>query len=165
MDTATHEKIKQDFLMPFIDGVKATFKTMASTEAHLQTLNYAKEDDHFFGDVSGVMGISGKNGEGFVGITFPEALAEHLVCKLLNISKDELEEGDIFDGVGEMVNMITGNAKNALLGTTYHFNLSLPNVIAGKDHEVGFRKDTPCWCATIQVNEHVMYLLVGFASK
>ncbi len=165
IDTTTQDKIQQEFIAPIIDGVKTTFSTMAATEIEVESIGFAKEGDHFLGDVSGVMGISGKNGEGFVGITFPDSLAKYLVCKILAMEADELEEVDIFDGVGEMVNMITGSAKNSLLGTPYHFNLALPNVITGSGHEVGFRKDTPCWYATIKVCDHTMYMLVAYQMK
>lgn len=165
IDAATRDKIQQEFLKPFIDGVSTTLDTMANTTVKVESVKFAEEDDHFFGDVSGVMGLSGEHGEGFVGITFVETLAKTIVARILGIDETELEDADIFDGVGEIVNMIAGSAKNSLLGSTYHFNLALPNVITGKRHEVGFRKDTPCWAATLTSEGCTVYLLVAYAQK
>ena len=165
IDTATKDKIQQEFLNRFVEGVKTTLDTMANTPIEIQTVRFVEENDHFYGDVSGIMGISGKNGEGFVGITFGEQLAKTIVARILGMQENELEEADIFDGVGEMINMIAGSAKNSLLGTRYHFNLALPNVINGQKHEVGFRKDTPCWAATLTAEEQTMYLLVAYVQK
>jgi chemotaxis protein CheX len=165
IDAATKDKIQQEFLKPFVNGVSTTLETMANTSIGIESLKFVGDEDHFFGDVSGVMGLSGENGEGFVGITFDESLAKTLVARILGMEETELEEADIFDGVGEMVNMIAGSAKNSLLGTPWHFNLALPNVITGKKHEVGFRKDTPCWVTTMSSEGHTVYLLVAYQRK
>ena len=165
IDAGTKDKIQQEFLTRFIDGVTTTLDTMANTAIEVASVKFAEENDHFFGDVSGIMGISGEHGEGFVGITCGESLAKTLVARILGMEEDELEEPDIFDGVGELINMIAGSAKNSLLGTLYHFNLALPNVITGHKHEVGFRKDTPCWAATLTAEGQTIYLLVAYIQK
>mgnify|MGYP000438136108 CR=1 FL=1 len=41
------------------------------------------------------------------------------------------------DGVGEIINMISGSAKRYLTDTQFYFQLSLPTVIVGWQHEIG----------------------------
>jgi len=45
---------------------------------------------------------------------------------------------EIADGVGEMVNMIAGNAKAAL--QQFEISLSFPHTVRGKGHEMAFHR-------------------------
>lgn len=44
--------------------------------------------------------------------------------------------GDVCDAVGEMINMISGQAKAALAAQNYRFSVSLPQIVTGRDHQV-----------------------------
>lgn len=89
------------------------------------------------GDVSAIIGITGKKGEGMFSISFPKDVATLIISKLLSIELDQLSLPDMLDGVGEMVNMISGNTKTALAtSTNEHYQLSLPTVISGANHHI-----------------------------
>ena len=49
----------------------------------------------------------------------------------------------VCDGVGEIINMIAGQAKAMLVKTKYHFTISIPSVISGHGHEISHKKGTP----------------------
>jgi len=161
-DTATVEKLKREWLKPFVEGVMTTLTTMASLESSVKGIVQVQEDT-FSGDVSAVMGITGKEGEGFVGISFGTDLANVVVSKILGLEASELEPSDINDGVGELINMIAGSAKNTLLGTPYEFQIALPNVITGSGHQVGFPKDANCWTTTFECAGQEFYVHVAYA--
>ena len=164
LEGAVSEKLKKEFLKPFVEGVITTLSTMAGLSPQIKEVKIV-QTDKFSGDVSAVMGVGGDNGEGFVGVSFAADLATMVVSKILNMDAADLEDGDINDGVGELINMIAGSAKNALLGTPYKFQAGLPNVITGKGHEVGYPKNAECWTATMEIEGQEFYLHVAYAPR
>ncbi len=164
IDQAMAEKLKKDYLRPFVEGTITTLKTMAGMTPAIKVIHIV-QSDKFSGDVSAVMGVTSEEGEGFVGISFVVPLASTVVGKILGINPNDLEPGDINDGVGELINMIAGTAKNALLGTSYQFKAALPNVITGSGHEVGYPRNAECWTATFELENQDFNLHVAFAPR
>ncbi len=164
MDASAAQKLKQEFLQPFIQGAITTLSTMAGLTPALQCIEHPG-GDKFSGDVSAVMGLTGEHTEAFVGVSFSEELATVIVCAVLGMGPNDLEDGDIQDGVGELINMIAGSAKNALLGTTLGFMVALPSVITGKGHEVGYPKNAICWKATLVAGTDEFDLHVAYINK
>lgn len=162
VDSALAEKLKKDFLKPFVEGTITTLHTMASLTPTIKSIRIV-QSDKFSGDLSAVMGVTAEQGEGFVGISFVMPLAATVVARILNMEASQLEDPDIQDGVGELINMIAGSAKNALLGTPYKFKAALPNVITGKGHEVGFPRNAECWTATFEAEGQEFHLHVAYA--
>ena len=52
-----------------------------------------------------------------------------------------LNEDEMVDGIGEIVNIIAGNAKQHL--TNFNLSISLPNVIIGKKHTLAGQSGSP----------------------
>lgn len=162
VETELAEKLKRDYLKPFVEGTIVTLHTMASVTPTIKGIRIV-QSDNFSGDVSAVMGVTAEQGEGFVGISFVMPLAATVVARILGLEANQLEDSDIKDGVGELINMIAGSAKNALLGTPYKFKAALPNVITGKGHEVGFPRNAACWTATFEAEGQDFDLHVAYA--
>ena len=88
----------------------------------------------FFGDLSGTCSIS-----------FPRDLAVTLVSKMLRDDAIDDLNGDVIDGVRELVSLTAGGAKaelNSVLGT--NAAMSLPVIVAGVNHNLSHRPDIPC---------------------
>jgi chemotaxis protein CheX len=96
-----------------------------------------------FGDISGVMGLTGE-ASGAVVLSFPEDVAVKVVGRMINRELNAGIDHIVRDGVGEFVNVIAGNAKAALANTQYHFNITLPSVVTGAGHVITHRLGTPC---------------------
>ena len=133
--------VNVEFINPFVDGCKNVFQTMCRMPIERRRL-YLQEDHRMFGDVSGVMGLSGA-AQGSVVVSLPKALACRAVAAMLGESPKTEVDQDVCDGVGEIINMISGHAKAALVKTRYHFTISLPSVIVGRDHEIAHRRGVP----------------------
>ena len=86
-------------------------------------------------DVSAVIGFSGDIA-GTCALRMCFATARDAIAKLAGEPVGEW--AGIADGVGELVNMIAGNAK-ALLDP-FKMSLSFPEVIRGAQHEIGFHR-------------------------
>ncbi|MFC1734484.1 chemotaxis protein CheX [Candidatus Hydrogenedentota bacterium] len=104
---------------------------------------FLKRDHRMFGDMSGVMGLSGDS-VGSVIISLRMTLAARIVSTMLGVDTNALEAGDITDGIGEFINVISGQAKTRLAETEYRFKISLPSVVSGHGHEIAHQKHVPC---------------------
>jgi len=90
-------------------------------------------------DISGVIGLSGE-AQGSISLSFSQETASMFVRKMLG-GVATISEEDLIDGVGEIVNIIAGNAKVHL--TKFNLSISLPNVIIGHNHTLAGQNGLP----------------------
>lgn len=158
-------RINMEVVNPFLEATVEVIKTMTGTEAIRNDL-FLKKNYSLFGDISGVMGISGDT-EGVVVLTFPEKLGYYLVAKMVGCPEADLVLEDLKDGVGEFVNMISGLAKTALSKTDYRFSYSVPTVIVGHGHQITHTKNVPVVVLVFDIMEQsfAVQLCVSSTSK
>ncbi|MGL6195004.1 MAG: chemotaxis protein CheX [Thermoguttaceae bacterium] len=122
-----------EIINPFISAVDKTFETMVNVKVH--RLNpFLKENPRTLYPISGIIGLSGKIA-GTVILTMSESFALKSASEMLMTEMNSVD-GDVLDAVGELTNMIAGNAKAHL--EAFQLSLSLPNVIYGQGTEVRF---------------------------
>ncbi len=126
------------YVNPFITSTLETFKTMLDVEVK-PGVPHAKTEPLPTHDVSGIIGLSG-GAQGSIAISFPKRLALQLVSKMLGMEV-KVMGSDVTDGIGEIANIIAGNAKQHLNGLD--LSISLPNVVVGKDHVLATQKSIP----------------------
>ena len=88
-----------------------------------------------FGDVTGLMGMAGKQTKGTLAITFTEPVILEIAKRMLGEEETKIND-TVTDLVGEITNMVTGGAKKILSEKGYRFDMAIPSVIAGKDHVI-----------------------------
>ena len=76
--------LRADYLNPFVEATVDTLKQMARMECTRTGLSL-RTDAATRGFISGTMGLSG-TAEGFISVTFNDALARRIVCQMLQIS-------------------------------------------------------------------------------
>ena len=127
---------------PFIQETINTFDVMLGVKPESKELVTKESTDGTY-DISAIIGISG-SGTGGVVVSFPAEVACKVVSKMLGEEVPEINQ-DVCDGLGELVNIITGNAKRGLVKHGFQdLSLSLPNVVIGKHRTVWRSKDMPC---------------------
>ncbi len=126
---------EMEYLTPFISSTKDVFSTMASMDVDFKQV-YFQNEHRLLGDISGVIGLSGE-AEGTVVVTFYWELAQRAISSIMGVAPHEIGPELLNDGVGEIINMISGSAKRYLTDTPFYFQLSLPTVILGWQHEIG----------------------------
>jgi len=119
----------------FAEATKSVLMMMAGTEVEMDGMMDGRQK--VYGDISGVIGLTGSM-SGSIALTLPVELAKRLVANMLAMDASELQEEDVQDGVGEIINMIAGDAKGRCNDS---FKISLPSVITGKRHTVSTSKE------------------------
>lgn len=118
---------------PFIEATVNVLGTMASTKAEAGK-PYLKEDRIAKGDVSGIIGLTGE-AKGTISVSFSEKSILAIVSNMFGEEMKELNE-EIKDAVGEITNMISGQARQKLEEQGKSFKAAIPMVIMGKNHTI-----------------------------
>ena len=126
------------FINPFVTAISHVFKTMLSTEVKVGK-PLLKQADLKSADVSGVIGLSGDL-QGCVVLSFPREVACKAASAFAGVELG-LEDADFADAIGELANMVAGNAKKGFPGVKV--SISLPSVITGEGHTVSQSKAFP----------------------
>ena len=118
---------------PFINATLNVLETMAFVKSEAEK-PYLKKNNRARGDVSGVVGFTGET-NGTLFITFDEPCIVKVVSNMFGEEINEIND-DIKDAVGELTNMISGQARKELEEIGKVFQGSIPSVVSGKNHEL-----------------------------
>ncbi len=146
---------------PYISAVLDLMTTMAGLHVVRKDL-FLKKNYRIFGDISGIMNFSGKI-EGSVTVSFPEELAKLIVSNIMGSSPSDISSDDLRDGVGELINIISGNAKASLAETEFSHEIALPAVIQGMGHQVRHPDGAPCIVVLFEAEGRPFAVLVSMA--
>lgn len=141
---------------PFIDATVNMFRDMLGLESEYRTPYIMDKNETHDWDISGIIGIGGDS-KGVIVISFEAGLAKKITAMLTG--SDEASEDDIVDAVGELVNIVAGNAKKGL--EQFHLNISLPSIVRGVDHEISWPSNTPIVSIPFSLPQGRFQLSVG----
>lgn len=125
--------MKAEFINPFLEATISVIKTMTSMEV-IPGKPYIKKGSAATGDISGIVGITGDT-EGSLCITFSKDCILKIMCSLFHEDQKDIND-EVKDAVGELTNMISGDARRRLEEMGYHFLGAIPSVISGMGHEI-----------------------------
>jgi chemotaxis protein CheX len=126
------------FINPFIQSVVRVFETMVHVKMTVGK-PYVKSENPAPADVSGIIGFSG-DAAGAVVISFSNKVACKAASNFAGIEIDE-HHPDFADAIGELANMVAGNAKKEF--TDLNIKISLPSVVIGEQFVVSNSRTTP----------------------
>lgn len=118
---------------PFINATIKVLETMAQAKAEAGK-PYLKKDNIAKGDVSGLIGITGET-NGTIAVTFDMGSILQIVSNMFGEEVTELNS-EIADAVGELTNMISGQARRKLEEDGKLFEAAIPSVVTGSNHEI-----------------------------
>lgn len=121
------------YINPFLEATIHVLKTMAFVNSKPEK-PYIKKDEIAKGDITGVIGISGDH-EGSLSISFSFPCIKGILEKMLGEVHDELDE-EVNDAVGELTNMICGQARTKLEAMNINLKAGIPTIIAGTNHTI-----------------------------
>lgn len=119
------------FVNAFVGSIQNVFKTMLDADVKIGKLS-VQEARSESAEVSGIIGISGEV-QGSVILSFQLDVACKIASQFAG-TELQVDSPDFSDAIGELANMVAGNAKKDFTG--YDANISLPSVVIGKGHTV-----------------------------
>ncbi len=122
-----------DIAKHFIRATASILSTMAGISA-VSGKPYVKNDQLARGDISAIIGVTGpKNGT--ISVSFSEASARELVVGMLGDDVEDMAQ-DMQDAVGEVANMVSGQARASLAEEGLVLQGATPSVVVGKGHTI-----------------------------
>jgi chemotaxis protein CheX len=119
------------YINPFLIAIVDVFKIQFNEDLEIGPLRLKDARKNGF-SISGVIGLSG-TARGFVVISYPKSLAVKIVSRFLGAELDEFSPY-VADGIGELTNMVAGNAQKHF--PNFRLSLSLPHIVFGANHRI-----------------------------
>ncbi len=130
--------MKAKYINPFISASMNLFKEYLGLDVE-SGKPYVLVDPRSLDEVSGIIGLAGET-TGSVVLSFSRDTAINIISKFAGHQYQALGS-DVIDGVGELINIVAGNAKKDLLD--YKIVISLPGVITGSDYRIHWPENVP----------------------
>jgi chemotaxis protein CheX len=120
----------EKYVEPFIEVCETVFAQQGNVKVIAERPYILTVDALTGGDISAVIGFSGE-ARGAVVLSMKKELAFDLVSKLVGVTHDEINE-EVLDVIGEILNIIAGQAKQRL-ENDFALTISLPTIVRGQD--------------------------------
>lgn len=125
---------------PFIKATQSILETMAGMKAKAGK-PYVKKNNEAEGDISAIVGVTG-DATGTIALTFSRECASALVTGMLGDDVQDIHQ-DSQDAVGEVTNMVSGQARASLVDMGITLQGSTPTVITGDRHKIRHMSANP----------------------
>lgn len=130
--------MRAEYINPFLVASVKLFRDYLGLKAEAGK-PYLVADPQQLDDVSGIIGLAGDT-RGAVVLSFSRETAISMISKMARQEYRGLTN-EVLDGVGELVNIIAGNAKQDLL--EFRIEISLPGVINGNSYRIRWPEGIP----------------------
>jgi chemotaxis protein CheX len=157
------EKILVDaaLINPFIEAVLNVMKTTATLEGRTQK-PYLKENTTSLGPVTGCIRLTG-NPKISLALTFSESCILSAVSHMFGEEMREIND-EVRDAVGEMMNMVCGQANNSLAQAGISRKAAFDRVLSGKAHVIDHGASGPVLAVPIHTASGAFFMEVSFHS-
>jgi chemotaxis protein CheX len=118
---------------PFIEATLHVLSSLAFTRAKAGK-PFLKKDSIASGDVSGIVGLSGE-ARGTISVSFSEESILAIVGNMFGEPVKEIND-EVKDAVGEILNIVSGQARQKLEAMGRSLKGAIPTVITGKNHAI-----------------------------
>lgn len=132
----TNPLLDKNLINAFLGSVKKTLKSMANTEVVAEKA-FIEKQTQTRGDVSGIIGMVAGNMSGTLSLTFEKGAIFFIIQNMLGETYTTLTP-DVSDAVGELTNMIYGDAKTTLNQQGFNFKAAIPQVVMGEHSITSF---------------------------
>lgn len=139
--------MKVQYINPFLQATTGLFKDYLGMEI-IAEKPYINTAPNKLGDVSAIIGLAGET-TGAVVLSFSHDTAISIVSEFAG-KKYAALGNEVIDGVGELVNIIAGNAKKDL--HEFKIMISLPGVVTGSDYRIHWPEGIPVVCIPFKSN-------------
>jgi chemotaxis protein CheX len=120
--------VRDKLLEPLIEAARAALSEMAGVEPVVHAV-YQKSMHHALGDIAAVIGLVSPAGEASLVVSFPHRTARALAQRILAHVTQDVGEDLIRDCVGEIANVVAGQAKALSAERPFRFGFCLPQTV------------------------------------
>ncbi len=132
--------LEAKIINPFLEAAANVLQTMAMIQAK-PGKPFIKKDGTALGEVTGVIGITGDH-TGSLSISFSKSCIATVVTNLFGTTVTEVND-EVCDAVGELTNMISGDARRRLEAQEVMLQGGTPTIVSGKGHSITHIHDGP----------------------
>ena len=133
--------MKVKYINPFLNAATNLFREYLGFKLTIGS-PFVRADPQDLSEVSGLIGLAGET-VGAVVLSFSRETAIAIVSKMAAKTYNALGT-EVIDGVGELINIIAGNAKRDL--EDFRIEISLPGVITGTTYRIHWPEGIPVVC-------------------
>lgn len=123
------------YIEPFVEATTGVFTNMVGMDITVGRPYICEMNSPHAWDISGVIGLTGE-ARGAVVLSLKQDLALAITATLTGREQPALNE-DVVDAVGELINIIAGNAKKGL-EESFKLVISLPTIVDGPNHHIAW---------------------------
>jgi len=152
-------KMNTEFIDPFVKSTIDTFYQLLSLSVNPGNPRPFDEKKDFL-NISSIIGLAGEV-QGEVILSFPYPSCKLISEKFTGIASKEIDD-TVIDAIGELVNVVAGNAKDGLL--QFKIYISIPNIIDG-DQNLRLTKNCPAITVPFQFENGNFNLIVTLLEK
>ena len=128
------------YINPFLSGTIEVLQKFSNVKA-VPKKPFLKKSDVAFGDISGIIGLTG-DVTGSLAICFRKECILGIISSMFGETQSEVTH-DTYDAVGEITNMISGNARSKLEKEGLTVFAAIPSVVTGVRHSINHILQTP----------------------
>jgi chemotaxis protein CheX len=128
------------YINPFVLATRTVFQTMLNLEVTMDKPRL-KNDKTTSGDVTGVMGLVGDK-KGTICISFRRKGALYAYKTLMGDERSDMDP-EVVDAIGELTNIISGQARKELESSGVSLKASIPTVVVGLAVALHFMSSAP----------------------
>jgi chemotaxis protein CheX len=156
------EGVMERYIKPFVDVCMGVFKEFVGYTIVPGRAFFIDKNTPRDWDVSGIIGLTGE-ARGAVVISMQTELALKMTGILTGKEHRSLDDETV-DAIGEIVNIIAGNAKREL-EESFRLVISLPTIVKGKNHTIQWPvSQVRIICIPFTLEEHTFDLSVAIES-
>ncbi|RME02896.1 MAG: hypothetical protein D6805_08410 [Planctomycetota bacterium] len=126
-------RTNMSYMEPFVQAFQNMCKNMLDLELRWDPPLYSVSEKGYDSQLTGVISFSGRV-QGSLWISMEEETAYRTISSLMGV--EEVSEEILVDGIGELTNIVAGNAKNGLRTFGGALRISIPNVIRGSSYHI-----------------------------
>ena len=123
----TNNTVNRTIVSEFVNAVKKVIHIAAADEILEYSTLHNKSKD-LPGDVSATIELTGDL-RGQVAVSLPFQYAQMITSKILGCAETEVADDEVREGMGEIVNQVTGKVRTDLWNYGYRFNISTPTIV------------------------------------
>jgi len=152
--------VKAEYINPFLSATVTVFDTMLGCELSRHD-PFVKEGFQPEYEISGIIGLSGK-AKGTVVLSLNKEAALQAASTLLHEKQTEMS-AEVTDAVGELANVIAGQAKAQLEHLA--MSVSLPTVVTGTNVSIEFPSGVSPICIPFECSWGKISVEVGLVEQ